>query len=59
VAGGAIEIEFLDGSRGAVFGDEGGKPNLTKPRAKSQKHLIKKAAVKKPGPPDDSQGSLL
>jgi exodeoxyribonuclease VII large subunit len=59
VAGGAIEIEFLDGSRGAAFGDEGGKPNLTKPRAKSQKHLIKKAAVKKPGPPDDSQGSLL
>jgi exodeoxyribonuclease VII large subunit len=59
VAGGAIEIEFSDGSRGAAFGDEGGKPRSVEPRAKAKKSSTKKVAVKKSGLPDDSQGSLL
>ena len=57
VEGGAIEIEFADGSRGAVF--DAGAPKSEKARAKVKKAPAKKAAAKKPGSPDDSQGSLL
>jgi exodeoxyribonuclease VII large subunit len=59
VAGGVIEIEFADGSRGAAFDEEGGTPKSGKPRTKARKASAKKAASKKPTPTDDSQGSLL
>jgi len=59
VAGGVIEVEFADGSRGAVF--DGDKLKSAKRPAKAKKAIVKKEATqkKKPGPSDDSQGSLL
>ena len=65
VEGSVIEIEFSDGSRGAAFDDDDGsksksmEPHAEANQASTNKAFVKKAAVKKPGPPDDSQGSLL
>ncbi|NKB22221.1 MAG: exodeoxyribonuclease VII large subunit [Alphaproteobacteria bacterium] len=60
VPGGAIEIEFADGSRGAIFDDgDPSKQKSAKAPVKAKKTPAKKAAQRKSSSPDDSQGSLL